>query len=45
VGYGLAIYKLALLNDNQRNDLIAQLKVFPGHKAKLMSLFDAIDEL
>jgi hypothetical protein len=45
VGYGLDIYKLALLNDSQRNDLIAQLKVLPGHKAKLMSLFDVIDEL
>lgn len=45
MGYGLDIYKLALLNDSQRNDLIAQLKVLPGHKAKLMSLFDVIDEL
>ncbi len=36
---------MALLNDNQRSDLISQLKVLPGHKAKLMSLFDVIDEI
>jgi hypothetical protein len=45
IGYGQDIYKLALLNDNQRHELISQLKVLPGHKAKLMSLFDVIDEI
>ena len=33
------------MNDNQRNELISSLKVLPGHKAKLMSLFDVIDEI
>lgn len=45
LGYGEDIYKLALLNDRQRYDLIASLKVLPGHKAKLMSLFNVIDEV
>lgn len=34
-----------MLRDDQRHDLIDSLKVLPGHKAKLMSLFDVIDEI
>jgi len=45
LGYGEDIYKLALLQAKQRTDLIDNLKVLPGHNAKLMSLFDVIDEL
>lgn len=45
LGYGEDVYKLAVLNSNQRFSLINQLKVLPGHKAKLMSLFDVIDEV
>ncbi len=45
LGYGEDIYKLALLNDRQRSDLVVQLKVLPGHSAKLVSLFDVIDEV
>ena len=39
------MYKLALLNERQREDLVGQLKVLPGHKAKLMGLFSVIDEV
>eukprot|EP00347_Sterkiella_histriomuscorum_P022347 403330799 len=45
LGYGEDIYKLALFNDKQRQDLVSQLKVLPGHTAKLVSLFDVIDDL
>lgn len=45
LGYGEDVYKLAVLNGNQRLSLINQLKVLPGHSAKLMSLFDVIDEV
>ena len=45
LGYGNDVYKLALLQSQQRADLITKLKVLPGHNAKLMSLFDVIDEL
>ena len=45
LGYGEDIYKLALLQPKQRTDLLEQLKVLPGHNAKLMSLFNVIDEL
>lgn len=44
-GYGHDIYKLALLSNAQREDLITQLKVLPGHQAKLAGFFTVIDEL
>lgn len=45
LGYGEELYKLALLTERQREDLVVQLKVLPGHKAKLVSLFSVIDEV
>ena len=45
LGYGEDVYKLALLSERQRQDLVAQLKVLPGHNAKLVSLFAVIDEV
>jgi hypothetical protein len=34
-----------LLNDRQRDELVNQLKVLPGHKAKLAGFFSVIEEL
>lgn len=45
LGYGEDIYKLALLNKGQREDLTVQLKPMPGHKAKIAGFFTVIDEL
>ena len=45
MGYGDDLYKLALLTEKQREELVTQLKVLPGHKAKLMGLFSVIDEV
>jgi hypothetical protein len=45
MGYGHDIYKLALLTIKQREDLVSELKVMPGHKAKLAGFFTVIDEL
>jgi hypothetical protein len=45
LGYGNDMYKLALLNPKQREDFIENLKVMPGHKAKLAGFFTVIDEL
>jgi hypothetical protein len=45
MGYGQDIYKLAILNLKQRDDLVSELKIMPGHKAKLAGFFTVIDEL
>jgi hypothetical protein len=45
MGYGQDIYKLALLTNKQREDLISELKIMPGHKAKLFGFFSVVDEL
>ena len=45
MGYGQDIYKLALLTNRQREDLISELKIMPGHKAKLAGFFSVVDEL
>lgn len=42
-GYGDEVYKLALLTAKQRTDLIDQLKVLPGHNAKLAGFFAVLD--
>jgi len=44
-GYGEEVYKLAVLNGLQRDELITQLKPMPGHKAKLSAFFTVIDEI
>ena len=45
LGYGQDVYKLALLNPVQREDFVEQLKVMPGHKAKIAGFFSVIDEI
>jgi hypothetical protein len=45
MGYGQDIYKLALLTKKQREDMISELKIMPGHKAKLAGFFSVVDEL
>ena len=45
LGYGQDVYKLALLNPNQREEFVEQLKVMPGHKAKIAGFFSVIDEI
>jgi hypothetical protein len=44
-GYGTEVYKLALLTAKQREDLVDQLKVLPGHNAKLAGFFTVIDQI
>lgn len=44
-GYADDVYKLALLNHAQRDDLLNQLKCMPGHRAKLLGVFQVIDEI
>lgn len=45
LGYGYDMYKLALLNPRQREEVIDNLKVMPGHKAKIAGFFTVIDEI
>lgn len=45
LGYGHDVYKLALLSAAQREDFVDQLKVVPGHKAKIAGFFSVIDEI
>ena len=45
MGYGHDIYKLALLTIKQREDMVSELTIMPGHKAKLAGFFTVIDEL
>ena len=45
LGYGHDMYKLALLTQQQREDFVDQLKVMPGHRAKIAGFFSVIDEL
>jgi hypothetical protein len=44
-GYGEEVYKLALLTQLQRSDLISQLRCVAGHQAKLAAFFTVIDEV
>jgi hypothetical protein len=45
LGYAHDVYKLALLSSVQREDFISNLKVMPGHKAKIAGFFSVIDEM
>lgn len=45
MGYGHDMYKLALMSQGQRDDFVDQLKVMPGHKAKISGFFAVIDEI
>lgn len=45
MGYGSDMYRLALLSQQQREDVVDQLKAMPGHKAKIAGFFSVIDEL
>ena len=45
LGYAHDVYKLALLNSSQREDFINNLKVMPGHKAKIAGFFSVIDDM
>ncbi len=42
LGYEDDFYKLNTLTDYERGELINNLKAFPGHQAKLMSVFEVI---
>ncbi len=45
LGYEDDLYKLNTLSDLEKNDLIASLKAFPGHKAKMAGLFQVIKDV
>jgi len=44
-GYSDEVYKLGVLTQIQRNNLVDQLRPMPGHKAKLAAFFTVIDEI
>lgn len=45
MGYETEIYRLVLLSEKEKSELVEQLRVLPGHKAKLLSLIDMIKEV
>ncbi len=45
MGFGDDVYKLALLSHRQRDDIINDLHVLPGHRSKLTDFFRIIDSL
>ena len=45
MGYDNEVYRLVLLTEREKADLMEQLKVLPGHKGKLMSLIDMIKDV
>ena len=45
MGYENEIYRLVLLSEREKAELVEQLRVLPGHKAKLLSLIDMIKEV
>ena len=44
-GYGESLEKIGRLNYNDMDLLINRLGAFPGHRAKLMSVFQAVKEV
>jgi hypothetical protein len=44
-GYGDSLEKIGKLTLNDRVGLIDRLGAFPGHRAKLMSVFEAIKDV
>lgn len=44
-GYGEDIYKLALLSNRQKDELIEKLHALPGHKSKFLEFFKVIEHL
>jgi hypothetical protein len=45
LGYGQDVYKLALLSQQQREDFVTNLKLQPGHQAKMAGFFSVVDEI
>jgi hypothetical protein len=45
MGYGEDIYKLALLSNKQKEELIEKLHALPGHKSKFFEIFRVIEHL
>ena len=43
MGFGEEIYKLAILSQKRRDELVNRLYVLPGHKSKLEDFFKIID--
>ena len=44
-GFGHEVSKLALLQFTQRQELVTQLRIMPGHVNKMWALFDMVDNL
>lgn len=45
MGYSDDIYKLAFLNNRDREELMSNLQLLPGHKERMLNLFKMIDRL
>ena len=44
-GYGEDIYRLAFLSHREREDLMCNMKMLPGHKERMSNLFNVIEKL
>ena len=42
LGYAKEIYKLSLISENQRFNLLSKINLMPGHRAKFLNFFEAI---
>ena len=42
-GYENDIYMLGLLNNKEREDMMNQLKLMPGHRERMIAMFNVID--
>ena len=42
LGYGFEIYKLCMLSETNKLNLLNKLNLMPGHKARFIQLFESI---
>lgn len=44
-GYGEDIYRLAFLSHREREELMGNMNMLPGHKERMTNLFNVIEKL
>jgi hypothetical protein len=44
-GFESDVFKLAVLSNRQREELMANLKLMPGHRERMLNLFKVIEQL
>lgn len=45
LGYSEDILRLALISHRERDEMMEQLKLVPGHKERMSSMFKVIDQM